>query len=48
MAVKENEHMWKEAGKHQYVKDLLYHTDYDHPLSFHHESLSLGKPTYPV
>jgi hypothetical protein len=28
----------------QYVKNLVYHTDMDHPLSFHQQTLNNGVP----
>lgn len=30
------------------MKNLLYHTDMDHPLSFHHQTLNNHLPNYQV
>ena len=46
--MKEQEHLWREAGKHKFVKDMIYHSDFDHPLSFHNEALYQGKPPLTV
>jgi hypothetical protein len=35
MEIQSKKSEWNEGGMKSFVKDLVYHTDFDHPMSFH-------------